>query len=134
MVLWNDERFEHPNSRSVGHRPVPQLDSQPEPDVFWVKARRYFDAHPTGADTLLAIEVADTSLKTKRTTKADLYAAAGIQEYWVVDIQRKCIYQMREVATDGHYGWQRTVRIGESISPLAQQQAELMISDLFGIA
>lgn len=111
-----------------------ELDSCPEPDVFWVKARRYFDAHPTGADTLLAIEVADSSLKSERTTKAELYAEAGIQEYWIVDVQGKCIYVMREVAADYHYGWQRTAKVGEVVSPLAQPSAVLDIADLFGVS
>ena len=111
---------------------LPQLDSRPEPDVFWVKAKRYLDCHPTGQDTLLAIEVADSSLKSDRTTKADLYAEAGIQEYWVVDVQGKCIYVMREVASDGHYGWQRTFTFGDKLSSLAQPKAILDIIDLFG--
>jgi Uma2 family endonuclease len=113
---------------------IPQLESCPEPDVFWVKARRYLDAHPTGSDTLLAIEVADSSLKADRTSKADLYAEAGIQEYWVVDVQGKCIYVMREVAADRHYGWQRTAKIGETVSPLAQPSAILNIAELFGVS
>ncbi len=112
---------------------LPELDSCPEPDVFWVKSRRYRDSHPTGADTLLAIEVADSSLHFDRTTKADLYAAAGIQEYWVVDVQGKCIYVMREVAADNHYGWQRTAKVGETLSPLAQPDAVLSIADLFDV-
>lgn len=111
---------------------LPQLDSRPEPDVFWVKSKRYLDGHPTGQDTLLAIEVSDSSLKSDRTIKADLYAEAGIQEYWVVDVQGKCIYVMREVAADGHYGWQRTVIQGDKLSPLAQLDAVLDIADLFG--
>jgi len=113
---------------------LPHLDSCHEPDVFRVKARRYLDAHPTGADTLLAIDVADYSLKSDRTTKADLYAEAGIQEYWDVDVQGKCIYVTREVAADGHYGWQRTAKVGEVVSPVAQPSAVLNIADLFGVS
>ena len=111
---------------------LPQLESRPEPDVFWVHAKRYFDRHPTGQDTLLAIEVADSSLQSDRTTKADLYAEAGIQEYWVVDVQGQCIYIMRRVAADRRYGWLRTAVRGEEISPLAQPNAVLNVSDLFG--
>ena len=122
------------NIRGQSGMDLPNLDSCPEPDVFWVKARRYLDAHPTGADTLLAIEVADSSLKSDRTTKADLYAEVGIQEYWVVDVQGKCIYLMREVAADGHYGWQRTAKIGEIVSPLARPSAVLDMADLFGVS
>lgn len=113
---------------------LPDLGSRPEPDVFWVTAKRYFDGHPTAKDTLLAIEVADSSLRTDRTTKADLYAEAGIGEYWVVDVQGRCIYVMREIAADNHYGWQRTINIGEELSPLAKPDAVLNVADLFGVA
>lgn len=112
---------------------LPNLQSRPEPDVFWIKAGRYLDHHPTGNDVLLAIEVADSSLQSDRTTKAELYAEAQIQEYWVVDVQGQCIYQMRDVAADGHYGWQRTIKLGGEISPLAKPNAVLNINDLFGV-
>jgi Uma2 family endonuclease len=32
------------------------------------------------------IEVADTSLETDRGAKLELYARAGIQEFWIVDL------------------------------------------------
>lgn len=112
---------------------LPHLDSRPEPDVFWVKSKRYLNGHPSGEDTLLAIEVADSSLKSDRTTKADLYAEAGIQEYWVVDVQGQCIYVMREVAADKRYGWQRTIAVGGKLTPLAEPSAILDVADLFGL-
>ena len=112
---------------------LPQLDSRPEPDVFWVKGKRYLEQHPRGEDTLLAIEVSDSSLRSDRTTKAELYAEASIQEYWVVDVQGRCVYIMREVASDGHYGWQRTANIGDTVSPLAKPDATLSVADLFGV-
>ena len=110
-----------------------ELDSQPEPDVFWVKRGRYLRSHPTGADTLLAIEVADSSLKNDRTLKSDLYAEAGIPEYWIIDIQGQCIYVMREIVGGKHYGWQRTVRPGDVLSPLAEPNAVLDVADLFDV-
>lgn len=112
---------------------LPLLASRPEPDVFWVKAKRYLNEHPTGQDTLLAIEVADSSLQSDRTIKSELYAEAGIQEYWVVDVQGRSVYVMRQVAADGRYGWQRTSTIGDKLSPLAQPAAVLDIADLFAI-
>ncbi len=113
---------------------LPQLDSRPEPDVFWVTAKRYMTGHPTGQDTLLAIEVADSSLQSDRTIKAELYFEAGIQEYWVVDVQGRSIDMMREIASDRRYGWQRTAAIGDRISPLAQPKAVLNVAELFGVS
>lgn len=112
---------------------LPEQESRPEPDIFWVKARRYLDGHPTGSDTLLAIEVADSSLKTDRTVKAELYAEAGVDEYWIVDVVGQCVHVLREIGDDGTYSQQRSFGLGQTISPIAKASAELDISDLFGV-
>jgi len=65
-------------------------DSLPEPDVALI---REFDnssgprrAGP--ADILLLVEVADLSIKYDREVKIPLYAAAGIPEVWLVDLNQ----------------------------------------------
>jgi Uma2 family endonuclease len=62
--------------------------SEPEPDVVLLKPRVdfYEGALPTGTDTLLVIEVSDTTLAYDVRIKAPLYARFGVPEYWVVDI------------------------------------------------
>lgn len=62
--------------------------SEPEPDLALVNVRGDADlkAHPGAADTLLVIEVAETSLRFDLEAKAGLYRAAGIPHYWVVDV------------------------------------------------
>jgi len=64
--------------------------SEPEPDVAVVPRDepRMID-HPARA-TLL-IEVAASSLRFDRGTKAALYARAGVPEYWVVDVSKQTI-------------------------------------------
>jgi Uma2 family endonuclease len=59
-----------------------------EPDLTLLKAREdfYASALPTGADVLLVIEVADSSLAIDMRTKLRLYAKHGVPEYWVVDL------------------------------------------------
>ncbi len=68
--------------------------TQPQPDLMLLRPRPdfYSESHPTPTDVLLLIEVADTSLAVDRTQKADLYAAAGIPEYWVVDVDRRRVF------------------------------------------
>ena len=44
----------------------------------------YYDAHPTTAS--LVVEVSDTTLVTDRVTKARIYAAAGIADYWIANL------------------------------------------------
>jgi Uma2 family endonuclease len=62
--------------------------SEPQPDVALLRWRDdfYRGAHPTPADVLLVIEVADTTVVTDRTVKLSLYARAGINEMWLVNI------------------------------------------------
>ncbi len=74
--------------------------SEPEPDIVIARLRSddYIDSHPAPADTILVIEVADSSIKFDRDTKAPLYAAAGISEYWIVNLidNRLEIYRQPE--------------------------------------
>lgn len=60
--------------------------SEPEPDVVWAKRRRFSANHPNAGDVLLLIEVADSSLDFDRGEKAELYAAAGVRDYWVMNL------------------------------------------------
>ncbi len=55
-----------------------------EPD-FWVHARVAGPRKTTGADMLLAIEVADSSLAYDLGRKIGVYAAYGVPEVWVID-------------------------------------------------
>jgi Uma2 family endonuclease len=62
--------------------------SEPEPDIVIARLRNdeYLDSHPAPADIILVIEIADSTLNFDRNTKAPLYAAAGINEYWIVNL------------------------------------------------
>ena len=63
-------------------------NTEPEPDLVIARLREdnYVDSHPTPTDIILVIEVADSTLSFDRNTKAPLYAAAGISEYWIVNL------------------------------------------------
>jgi Uma2 family endonuclease len=105
-------------------------ESMPEPDIVWVKRRRYRKAHPTDADVGLVIEVADSSLRKDRGVMADLYADAGIAEYWIVNCLDNCIEVYRQ-PQDGAYQEQFIVRPGKKVSPLVAPDAELDVAELF---
>lgn len=74
--------------------------SEPEPDIVIARLRadNYVNSHPTPTDIILVIEVADSTLNFDRNTKAALYAAAGISEYWIVNLvdNRLEIYRQPE--------------------------------------
>ena len=92
-----------------GQNPV-RLDefSEPQPDIALVAWRDdfYRQAHPTPADVLLVIEVADSTVESDRAYKLPLYAKAGISEVWFVNLPAGRI----EIYTDPEAGAYRTTR------------------------
>lgn len=66
--------------------------SEPEPDVMIVRGSLLdYDEHPTGHDVPLLVEVADSSLQRDQTHKKQIYAAAEIPVYWVVNLPERQI-------------------------------------------
>ena len=63
-------------------------NSEPEPDVVIAKKKEdnYLAAHPTVEDIILIIEISDSTLKYDRETKQSLYAEAGINNYWIINL------------------------------------------------
>jgi Uma2 family endonuclease len=72
--------------------------SEPVPDVAVCAPDPYHYAreHPTPRQVLLVCEVAVSSLAYDRSEKAAAYAASGIREYWIVDVENRLI----QVLTD----------------------------------
>lgn len=91
-------------------------DSEPEPDLAIVEPGDYSEHHPSRA--LVIIEVADSSLAIDRGEKAELYASAGIPEYWLVDVGRRLIEVHTDVV-DGVYTRIVPYSRGDAISPRA---------------
>lgn len=104
----------------VAH-PVALSDlDEPEPDLAVVTARedRYASSHPGPEDVHLLVEVAGASRRKDLEDKARRYAAAGVGEYWVVDLESERTVIHREPDLDGAYGTVRAVAFGEPVSPL----------------
>ena len=72
-------------------RPITLSDSEPEPDIAVIKPPRirYRDRHPGPNDIFLLIEIFQSTQAYDLGDKQKTYAAAGIQEYWVVDLKAK---------------------------------------------
>jgi Uma2 family endonuclease len=103
---------------------IPLLDSAPQPDLAWVVRRDYSQGRPMAEDVLLVIEVSDTSLRFDLGEKADLYASAGIQDYWVVNVPARSIVVHRDPLA-GHYREVRTLGGADGLSPLRMPQVIL---------
>jgi len=81
-----------------------QPTNRPEPDVLVLRrpAPEYDNRPPTGADLLLVVEVANTTLRDDLRTKAHLYARAGVAEYWVLDVAARRLFVHRGPGDDGY--------------------------------
>ena len=100
-------------------------DSEPEPDVS-VSLRG--EDGPTPANTLLLIEVAFSSLTKDRVIKTEIYAQAGVPEYWIVDVRTSSI----EVLTDpGPQGYTETFRVERgTIEPRCLSGVAIDLADI----
>ncbi len=104
-------------------------DSEPEPDVALLPRGNYDAAHPTEAH--LIVEVAETSLRKDRGAKARVYAAAGVAEYWVINLVDDVIEVSSSPAVDG-YAEQRIARRGERIRLVEFPDVELAVAEILG--
>jgi Uma2 family endonuclease len=105
--------------------------SVPEPDLAVVPgcADDYETSHPTTA--WLVIEVADTSLQQDRLTKAAIYAAADIPEYWIVNLRDCVVEVLRDPdPAQARYRDVRRVGRGERIELVAVPGAGVAAGDL----
>ena len=104
---------------------------EPQPDLVLLRPRDYYaeERHPGPGDTLLAVEVSDSTLAFDLQVKSQRYAAAGIPELWVMNLPGDCIERLDEPGPEG-YGRHTTFRRGEKISPAALPDLELAVDDL----
>lgn len=110
---------------------LPEVESRPQPDLMWIWAARYRDAHPRATDVQLAIEVAYSSLAYDLETKQKIYAQCAIQEYWIIDAKAKCIHVHRQ-PINADYSVRFVRSAPDTLSPLIEPTAQLDLSDLFG--
>jgi len=108
--------------------------SLPEPDVAVVPGRLedYDLVHPREA--LLVVEVADASLQQDRLTKAPIYAAAGVAEYWIVNLAAGQIEIFREPwPRRRRYATTAVARPGDMLALAALDQASVAVDDLLPV-
>lgn len=109
---------------------IPALDGLTLPAVVWVRPGSYFDRRPLPEDVLLVTEVSDTTLSRDRNEKGRLYALAGIAEYWIVNIAKRCVEIRRDPEGDG-YKTLLIVRLSDEARPLAFPDVALPVAKLF---
>jgi Uma2 family endonuclease len=103
--------------------------SEPEPDIAIVAPGRYTREHP--ATAMLVIEVAKTSLPIDLGTKAEIYAAAEVPEYWVVDIVARALHVHASPGPDGYGSIQRVT--GGDLQPQFPGAPTVNVETLFSL-
>jgi Uma2 family endonuclease len=114
-------------------------NSEPLPDIALVGMDKsmapmddmddcYVDANPTAEDTLLIIEVSNTTLRRDREEKLPHYAASGVPEVWILDMDSRTVTVYHTPVGD-KYTQEIAVRSG-AITPLQLPGLLLAVDEL----
>jgi len=133
LNLWlarniDAERFE---LRPGGPLTLVASGSEPEPDLTVVEHGVEAPYHP--ATAVLVVEIAVSSRRHDLGRKAELYAQAGVREYWVVDVERDRLVVHRDPRGDT---WAQVVALDPGATLLAQalELPELDVGELLRAA
>jgi Uma2 family endonuclease len=109
--------------------------SEPEPDVALVEGTpRDYSDHPRKA--LLVVEVSETTYRFDSKIKASLYASAGIEDFWILNLNANRLEVYREPVADdaqpfGHrYANLKFLLPTDVATCLAFPQVKLTVADL----
>jgi Uma2 family endonuclease len=135
VMTWLAEifgaRFVNPEA-PIDVAPGDNPTNEPEPDIIVLKRElsHFPSANPRPEDLRLVVEIADSSLNFDLSTKAALYARAGIAEYWVLDVMGRRLLVHRDARANG-YASINAYGEDESVAPLSAPQAEFRVADAF---
>jgi Uma2 family endonuclease len=106
--------------------------AEPQPDlaILRLKDDFYAHAHPTPADILLLIEVADSSLEYDSTEKMPRYAQEAIPEVWLIDVEKRVVTQYAHPTVTG-YRHQITLASGQMLVAQTIVGLEVAIDAIF---
>lgn len=82
-----------------------------------------------GCDLALVIEVSDTTLRSDLGKKAKLYAAHGVEHYWVIDLNAEILHRFGEPGAEG-YGAKLESGFGEEIAVPVDGTTTITLADL----
>ena len=104
--------------------------SAPQPDLALVPwSRGNSKRHPAPEEVFLIIEVADTSLRYDREEKLRAYAATGIREFWLLNLQDDILEIYRQPEGPA-YREQLTIPADGTASPLAFPDVTIALADI----
>jgi Uma2 family endonuclease len=119
-----------PRGFEVRHEaPLTMRDSEPEPDLAVVRgqASDWIAAHPVTAQ--LVVEVAVSSAVVDE-EKAEIYAEAGVTEYWLVRAEERTVAVYREPTREG-YRSKVTLKAGDSLHCGSLSEITFAVAEVF---
>jgi len=107
--------------------------SEPQPDFALLKPKAdfYASAHPTPADALVIIEVADSNVETDRRNKIPTYAFAGVREVWLIDLVNDRI-EVHSNPFKGVYQEVRIIQRGQNLTSPSFPALKLKADEILG--
>jgi Uma2 family endonuclease len=131
LVRTFGEQFVNPEA-PIDVAPEDNPTNEPEPDLIVLgrASSEFQDANPRPADLHLVVEISGSTLGFDLTTKAELYARAGIIEYWVVDVAARRLIVHRD-PREGLYRSVTAYSESEAASPLASPKSAFSVGDAF---
>ncbi len=133
LIAWLSTAFGveyYYTQSSIDVLPEDNPTSAPQPDgIVLNRPARGLGRLPSPADISLLVEASDTTLAYDLTTKAALYARAGIVEYWVVNLPDRRLHVHRRPA-EGIYHEVLFYSQSQVVSPLAAPEQTVGVSSL----
>jgi Uma2 family endonuclease len=142
IIHLTEALFPHFNSRRGYHLRIqmplalPALTCEPEPDIAVVALDTPTNEASRPISASLIVEVAESSLAYDRDRKGPLYAAAGIRDYWLVNLPERCLEVYRQPGPDAtsFSGWryQELLRLreGDEVTPVVAPEVVIAVGVL----
>jgi Uma2 family endonuclease len=107
--------------------------SVPEPDLAVLAEVKpdFSRRHPNGRELVLVLEVSDTTLRHDSIKKRDLYARAGVAEYWVLDLNGRRLIVHRDLNAElGQYASIQSYKEDDTVAVDSRPGHSISVSTL----
>lgn len=106
--------------------------NESEPDFVLADLTKYDGKrHPQPKETLVVIEVSDSTLKYDRDTKLPLYAESEIQEVWIVNLLKNII-EIHTTPNNGVYQFVKIFNQGEVVKSETVPDVKVEVDKILG--
>lgn len=107
--------------------------SEPQPDVCLLERSEDFYRQKSAAakDVLIAIEVADSTVKYDRDVKFPRYAANGIKEAWLIDLENDRV-EIHSEPTEFGYSLIKILHRGQTAESTIFPEIKIAVEEILG--